>query len=377
MHFSTQSIHTGQSPDPQTGAVISPIYATSTFEYGNPEGFDYTRSGNPNFRRLDQTLAALDQAEFATVFGSGVTAITAIVSTLKSGDLVIAEENIYGCTIRLFRDIFEKFGVNIKYIDLTKPESEKVILEQKPQLLWLESPTNPLLKILNIPRLCEVAHRAGSQVVMDNTFASPYLQTPLNHGVDINFTSATKYHNGHSNAMLGVVTTNHDDWQEKMIFAQKALGLQPSPFDAWIVSQGVKTLELRMERHCKNALDIAQWLEMLPEVERVIYPFLLSHPQYELAKNQMKAGGGIVTVKLDKNRESIEKFLAKLKLFPKAESLGGVESLVCHPASMTHASVPRAQREAVGLSDNLVRFSIGIEHIDDLKKDIQQALDSV
>lgn len=373
-HFETQAIHTGLDWREQTGAVIPPVFLTSTFEYGNPGGFDYTRSGNPNFRNLQQTLAALEGCRHACIFASGVSAITAVVSTLKSGDVVVLEENVYGCTYRLFARVFEKFGVKACYFDLSNPVNYAKITDLRPALVWIESPTNPMLKVLDIAAISDVARAVGSPVVVDNTFASSYLQQPVKLGATMSLLSTTKYSNGHSDALGGAVCTDSDEWQEKMIFAQKALGLQPSPFDTWLTSRGIKTEAIRMERHGANALTFAERLEKAKGVRWVRYPFLPSHPQHELAKKQMRNGSGIVTADLGFTLEQTMRFMEKSRYFTKAESLGGIESLICHPASMTHASVPREVRESVGITDGVVRFSVGIEHIEDLWTDVEQAM---
>jgi len=271
---------------------MPPVYLTSTFESGNPDGFDYTRSGNPNFRLLQQSAASPEGAKFATCFASGVSAITAVVSTLKSGDIVLAEENVYGCTYRLFARVFAKFGIQTQYADLADPAAWRLIRELQPALVWLESPTNPLLKVVDIAGISSEARDASIPVLADNTFASPYLQRPLELGATLSLSSTTKYVNGHSDCLGGLVATNDADWQEKMIFAQKALGLQPSPFDAWLTARGQRTMALRMERHCANALELARWIEQHPRVRAVRYPFLPSHPQHALARRQMKAGSG-------------------------------------------------------------------------------------
>ncbi len=375
--FETRAIHVGQKYREETGAVIPPVFLTSTFAMGNPEGFDYTRSGNPNFRNLQETLASLESAQFATVFASGVSAITAVVSTLKSGDLVIAEENIYGCTFRLFDQVFAKFGVSIEYIDFTNLEHGQKILEKKPALVWIESPTNPSLKVLDIAAISEFCKKAGSSLVVDNTFASSFIQKPLELGADLSLLSTTKYSNGHSDCLGGVVCSNSQVWQDKMIFAQKALGLQPAPFDCWLISRGLKTQALRMERHSENALAFATFLEQNTQANFVRYPFLSSHPQHDIAKKQMRGGSGIVTADLGMDLEATKQLLSHLKLFTLAESLGGIESLVCHPASMTHASIPKQVRESVGITDSLVRFSVGIEHVDDLIDDVRAAISEV
>ncbi len=375
--FETRAIHDGAIFNDGTGAVTQPIYATSTFASGNAHGFDYTRSGNPNFRTLEQTLASLEGAEHATVFSSGVAAITAVVSTLKSGDLVLAEENIYGCTFRLFNRVFEKFGLKVTYMDFTDPANYNQILELKPRMVWLESPTNPLLKIIDIETVSHYAHQAGATVLVDNTFASSYVQKPLALGADLSLSSTTKYTNGHSDCLGGVVCTNDATWAEEMVFSQKALGLNPAPFDAWLITRGVKTLALRMERHQQNAFQITEFLHSLKTTKWARYPFHPSHPQYELAKRQMRGGSGVVVADLGMSLKETRAFLERLQLFTLAESLGGVESLCCHPASMTHASVPREVREQVGITDSVVRFSVGIEHGDDLVQDLKTSLEGV
>ncbi len=380
MKFETAAIHIGQEPDRETGAVIPPVYLTSTFaqlEPGHTRGYDYTRSGNPAFDRLGATLAHLEQAEYATVFGSGMAAVNAVISTLSSGDHVVAEENIYGCTYRIYDKVFKKFGITISYVDLSDPANYPEIGKQKPALVWIESPTNPLLKIIDIEAVAKAAHEAGTELLVDNTFASPFFQNPIALGADISLSSTTKYINGHSDCLGGVVCTNSRDWNEKMIFAQKAVGLNPSPFDCWLISRGLKTLSVRMKQHQANALKITDFLQSLEETDTVRYPFHPSHPQFELARKQMRGGSGIVTAIFNLPFEQVVKLISNLKLFSLAESLGGIESLICHPASMTHASIPKAEREAVGITDGLVRFSVGIEDADDLIADIQTSLNNL
>jgi len=377
MKFETRAVHVGQEPESATGAVMAPIYATSTFAQirpGETRGYDYTRSGNPNFTRLGETMASLENGRFATVFASGMAAITAVLSTLSSGDLVLAEENVYGCTFRIFARVFEKFGVHVRYVDFADPASLDAIAQARPALVWLESPTNPMLKVLDLEAISARAASIGAPVLVDNTFASPYFQRPLDLGATLSLSSTTKYVNGHSDCLGGVVVTNDPEWQDKMIFAQKAVGLNPSPFDAWLVSRGVKTLALRMRQHHENALEIATRLEDCAAVRWVRHPFLPSHPHYAVARRQMSGGAGIVTLELDADLETTKDFVSGLELFALAESLGGIESLVDHPASMTHASIPRPEREKVGILDGLVRLSVGIEHVDDLLADLDQGL---
>jgi len=359
---------------------MPPIYATSTFAQTRPGetlGYDYTRSGNPNFTRLGQTLAALEGGELATVFTNGMAAITAVISTLRSGDRVLAEENIYGCTFRIYDQVFAKFGVEIEYVDFSEPRSFDAIRERSPALVWLESPTNPMLKVLDIAAIAAVCRDIGAPLLVDNTFASPYFQRPLELGATLSLSSTTKYVNGHSDCLGGVVVTNDPEWNDKMIFAQKAVGLSPSPFDCWLISRGVKTLALRMRQHHENALAIAHHLEGQAAVRWVRHPFLDSHPHVEIARRQMTGGSGIVTLELEADLAGATRFVAALEIFALAESLGGIESLADHPASMTHASIPRAEREKVGISDGLVRLSVGIEAVTDLIADLDQALGKI
>lgn len=376
MRFETRAIHVGQEPDAETGAVMPPIYATSTFAQlrpGETRGYDYTRSGNPGFTRLSRTLASLEGGRHATVFGSGMAAITAVITSLQSGDLVLAEENVYGCTFRIFARVFEKFGVAVRYVDFADPASYARIAETRPALVWLESPTNPLLKILDIAAISDAAREVGAPVLVDNTFASPYFQRPLELGATLSLASTTKYVNGHSDCLGGVVVTDDAAWQERMVFAQKAVGLNPSPFDAWLVSRGVKTLALRMRQHHENALAVARHLEAWAATRWVRHPFLESHPHGALARRQMRGGSGIVSLELEADLETTTAFVSGLELFHLAESLGGIESLVDHPACMTHASIPRPEREKVGIHDGLVRLSVGIEAEADLIADLEQA----
>ena len=377
MKFETRAIHVGQEPDAETGAVMPPIYATSTFAQirpGETRGYDYTRSGNPNFTRLGRTLASLEGGEYATVFGNGMAAITAVLSTLSSGDVVLAEENVYGCTFRIFAQVFEKFGLRVRYVDFADPAQYATIAEESPALVWLESPTNPMLKILDIAAISAEAAKVGAPVLVDNTFASPFFQRPLELGATLSLSSTTKFVNGHSDCLGGVVVTNDEAWNEKMIFAQKAVGLNPSPFDTWLIQRGVKTLALRMRQHHDNALEIASKLEACSCVAWARHPYLDSHPQVEIARRQMSGGSGIVTFELKADLEATIAFVSGLEIFALAESLGGIESLIDHPASMTHASIPRPAREKVGIFDGLVRLSVGIEHVGDLVADLDQAL---
>ena len=353
---------------------MPPIYATSTFAHGNPGGFDYTRSGNPNFRILEGVLAAVEECEHTTVFGSGVSAITAIASTLSQGDLVLCEENLYGCTVRLFEQVFAKFGVRTEWVDFTDPSCLSTISELRPAMVWLESPTNPLLKVIDLKAVCGAAQSAGVPVVVDNTFATALVQRPLQLGATLSLTSTTKYINGHSDALGGAVCCDDPAWHQKMVFAQKALGLMPSPFDCWLITRGIKTLPLRLRQQMANAAAVADHLAAHPGVAWVRYPLRHDHPQHAVALEQMDGGGAIVTIGLNASREQAYAVCKALRWFTMAESLGGVESLICHPATMTHAAVSPEVKAKLGISDGLVRLSLGCEDLQDLIADLDQAL---
>ncbi len=370
----TRVIHHKGNFSQETGSIMPPIFPTSTFLHGNEAGFDYTRSGNPNFRILESVLSDLEECQFASVFSSGVAAITAIVSSLKANDLILCEENLYGCTVRLFEQVFKRFGLRTLWIDFTNSNLQEVIANHKPSMIWIESPTNPLLKILDIERICNISNRMQIPVVVDNTFATPLIQRPLKLGATLSLTSTTKYINGHSDALGGAVCTDSKEWNDKLNFAQKALGLNPSPFDCWLITRGIKTLPLRLERQIKNASKIANQLADKPIIKSVRYPFRNDHPQCKLAKRQMALGGAIVTVTVNASQAQTYSFCKSLRFFKMAESLGGIESLVCHPATMTHASVPKETKLKIGINDSLIRFSLGCEDIEDLTADLDQAL---
>ena len=368
-------IHHGTSFADDTGTVMPPIFPTSTFAHGNPGGFDYTRSGNPNFRILDGVLASVEGCAHATVFASGVSAVTAVVSQLKQGDLVLCEENLYGCTVRLFEQVFAKFGLRTAWVDFTQPEALVEIRSLKPAMVWLESPTTPLLKVIDLRAVCEVTQPLNIPVVVDNTFATALVQKPLELGATLSLTSTTKYINGHSDALGGVVCTNNPDWHKKMVFSQKALGLQPSPFDCWLITRGIKTLPLRLKQQMANAAALADQLADHPRVNWVRYPLRPDHPQHIVAQRQMAAGGAIVTVSFDVSQKQTYSFCKRLHWFTMAESLGGIESLICHPATMTHAAVSAEVKAKLGIDDGLVRFSVGCEDLVDLQEDLKQALE--
>jgi cysteine-S-conjugate beta-lyase len=377
MKFSTKAIHVGQLPDPSTGAIIPPVYLTSTYVQEAPDkhkGYDYTRAGNPNFTNLEQTLAALENGHYATVFSSGIGATTAILSTLRQGDVVAASNDLYGGTFRLFNQVFNNFGVSLFTMNTQDPTQVEAALKKRPKMIFLESPSNPLLRISDIAAIAGMARKYNITTVVDNTFATPYFQNPLNLGADIVMHSTTKYIGGHSDVVGGVVVTNDADMKIKLDFARKSIGLNPSPFDAWLTSKGVKTLGVRMERHAKNAMQVASFLQQHPIVEKVYYPGLESHPYHDIASRQMSGFSGIVSVEFKLELEQSMQLISSFKYFSLAESLGGVESLVDHPASMTHASIAREEREKNGLGDGLVRFSVGIEDAEDLLLDLETQL---
>ena len=371
----TVSIHHGDSFSEETGCIMPPIYTTSTFEHGNRCNFDYTRSGNPNFTILENILKEIEDTDYCTVFSSGISAVTAIASSLKYGDKILCESNLYGCTVRMFEKVFKKFGVSIFYTDFTKEEYVKKIRTIEPTLIWLESPTNPLLKVLNIKKICQEANSQNIPVVVDNTFCTSLIQKPLKLGATLSLISTTKFINGHSDALGGAVLTQDKKWNEKMVFAQKALGLNPSPFDCWLITRGIKTLPLRIEQQNKTAERIAKELEEHRIIDKLVYPFSKNHINYLVAKSQMKSGGSMISIHLNLDKADTFKFCKKLKYFSLAESLGGVESLVCHPATMTHASVDENTKIELGICDSLVRLSIGCEDFDDLLSDLLIALD--
>jgi cystathionine beta-lyase/cystathionine gamma-synthase len=380
MKFATKAIHMGWHPDEKTGAVMPPIYMTSTFALdapGHSRGFEYTRANNPNFVILEKTLAALEEAGYATVFSSGIGALMGMISTLSQGDRVVALDGIYGGTYRLFTKIMKRFGVELIILYSASLEEIEKALQSKPKWFMFETPTNPLLNIFDIEALTQLARRYEVLSVIDNTFASPYCQNPLKWGADIVWHSTTKYLGGHSDVLGGVVMTQDLHFKQELDFARKTLGSNPSPFDCWLITRGVKTLAVRMQQHQRNALAIAEFLQQHPKVKQVYYPGLPSHPQHAVARKQMRAFSGMLSAEFYLSLEETLKMISSFKLFTLAESLGGVESLVCHPTTMTHAIVPPEERKLLGLNDGLVRFSIGIEETEDLIEDLAQALAKV
>src|SRR5262245_30126551 len=377
MHgFATLAIHAGQEADPATGATVVPIYATSTYTQAAPgqhKGYEYSRSSNPTRTALETCLAALEGGERGLAFASGLAATTAVLSLLKPGDEVAAAADLYGGTFRLLERVFKPWGLVSRYTEDANPAGFARIITKATKLVWIETPTNPLLQILDIAAIADLAHRAGAFLAVDSTFASPYLQQPLRLGADLVVHSTTKYLGGHSDVVGGAVV-GRGELLQPIAFYQNAAGGVPGPFDAWLTLRGVKTLAVRMDRHCANARRLAEWLSGQPQVRRVYYPGLPNHPGHELARRQMRDFGGMISVGLKGGKEAALRLLTRTKVFSLAESLGGVESLIGHPATMTHASIPAEVRHARGIDDGLVRLSVGIEDADDLQEDLQQAL---
>lgn len=376
--FDTQAIHAGQFPDPATGAVITPIYATSTYEQIAPGvnlGLDYGRSQNPTRFALERALAALEGGTHAYAFSSGLAAAATVLETLEAGAHIIATDDIYGGTYRLFERVRRRsMNLQISYVDLSNPARLAAAVQPNTRMVWVETPTNPLLKLIDLAAVAAEAKKHKLVTVVDNTFASPWVQQPLKLGCDIVLHSATKYLAGHSDVIGGALITGNAELGEKLGFLQNAIGSIASPFDSFLVHRGVKTLGLRVERHCVNAQQLAEWLEQQPQVARVIYPGLKSHPQHALACKQMRAAGGMISMVLKGGQGAALEFLKPLQLFTLAESLGGVESLIEHPATMTHASIPAEVRAKTGIDDGLIRISVGIEDFADLRDDLAGAL---
>jgi len=377
--FSTRAIHGGQSHDPTTGAVMTPIYATSTFAQESPgvhKGFEYARSQNPTRFAFERGVADLESGSAAFAASSGLSSIATVLELLASGDHVIATDDIYGGSFRLFDKVRKiSAGLEFSFVDLSDLAAVEAAIQPNTRMIWVETPTNPMLKLVDLEAMAALAKRRGLISVADNTFASPYVQRPLEFGIDIVVHSVTKYLNGHSDMVGGVcVVGDNAELAAKLKFLQNATGAILSPFDSFLALRGLKTLPLRMQRHCDSALEIARWLEARPDVRRVIYPGLESHPQHALARKQMNGFGGIISVDFDTDLAGARRILERTQLFTLAESLGGVESLIEHPAIMTHASIPAEQRAALGITDSFIRLSVGIEDVEDLKADLAQAL---
>ncbi|HAB89267.1 MAG TPA: cystathionine gamma-synthase [Bacteroidetes bacterium] len=374
--FSTRAIHAGGHPDKETGAVMPPIYQTSTYVQSSPgehKGYEYTRSHNPTRSRLEENLASLEQTTYALTSASGLSMIDLIMHMLPLGSKIISGDDVYGGTYRLFTTVFQDRH-DFTFIDTTDLNAVKKALQEGADLIWLESPTNPTLKISDIVSIASIAKDTNTLSVVDNTFMSPYFQNPVVLGADIAYHSLTKFINGHSDVVGGAVMTDNETIYHKLFTLQNSIGPCASPFDSWLVLRGIKTLGVRMQRHAENAQQVAEFLEKHPRVQKVVYPGLKSHPQHELAATQMSGFGGMITFYLDGDIEAARTVLERVKLFALAESLGGVESLIEHPAIMTHASVPKAVRESIGLYDNLIRLSVGIEDVEDLIDDLSSAM---
>jgi len=377
MKFGTKAIHAGVEPDPTTGAVMTPIYQTSTYAQeapGKHKGYEYARTQNPTRSVLQKNLAALENGTDAVCFSSGLAAMDAILKMLNPGDEILSTNDLYGGSYRLMTKVFERFGIKARFIDMNDPSKVEKAISKKTKLLWVETPTNPMLNIIDIKAVCGIARKHGVRSCVDNTFSSPYLQTPLDLGADMVLHSATKYLGGHSDVVLGAVVVKDAALAEELYFLQNAVGAVPGPQDCFLVLRGIKTLHLRVERSCKNARKIAKFLQNHPKVNNVYYPGFKDHPNHKVAKEQMRDFGGMVSFDLQTDSfDDAKKVLSNTQVFTLAESLGGVESLIGHPASMTHASIPRKERLAVGLTDSLIRLSVGVEDVDDLIDDLEQA----
>jgi cystathionine gamma-lyase len=375
--FETRAIHAGQEPDPTTGAIMTPLYLTSTYVQASPgvhKGYEYSRTKNPTRQAYEDCIANLEGGAYGFAFASGCAATTTILHMLKSGDHVIAGDDMYGGTFRLFDKVLRHHGIEFSYVDLTDAQNFSKAIKSNTKLVWLETPTNPTLKLVDIRAVTKVAKEKSILSAVDNTFMSPYFQKPLLLGADMSVHSATKYNGGHSDVVGGVVVTNRADLAEKLAFLTNSIGGVAGAFDAFLCMRSLKTLPIRMQAHQANAIEIAKYLEKHPKVTRTIYPGLESHPQHRLAREQMSGFGGMITFYIKGGMEPARKFLESVRVFSLAESLGGVESLIEHPAIMTHASVPAEQRKALGIDDGLIRLSVGIETLGDLLKDLEQAL---
>lgn len=374
--FSTRAVHVGQGPDPETGAVVQPIHMATTYAQqgvGKHKGFEYSRTGNPTRNALEENLAALEDARHCLAFSSGLGAETTLLLLLSPGDHVVYMEDVYGGSFRLFDKVLKRFGLTFTPIDASDLDAVEVSLTDNTRMVWLESPTNPLLRVVDIDAVSEIAHSQGASVCVDNTFATPYLQQPLHLGADVVVHSSTKYIGGHSDVVGGALMTNNEDLEKQLRFHQNAVGAVPSPFDCWLLLRGVKTLALRVERQCESAMVVARALQGNPNVKRVFYPGLDSHPNRAVAARQMRLFGGMVSFEVADEATAF-RVLERLKIFALAESLGAVESLAEHPARMTHASIPAGERQRSGVSDGLIRLSIGVEDVGDLIADLEQAL---
>lgn len=381
MKFGTKVLHAGIEPDPTTGAIMTPIFQTSTYVQAAPgdhKGYEYARTQNPTRNALQNNLAALENGKFGLCFSSGMGATDAIIKLLSPGDEVISTNDLYGGTYRIFTKVFEKYGIKFHFIPMNDVSGIEKLINSKTKLIWVETPTNPMMNIIDIAAVSKISKSKNVMLCVDNTFASPYLQNPLDQGADLVLHSVTKYLGGHSDVVMGAIITSNEKIHEDLKFIQNACGAVPGPQDCFLVLRGVKTLHLRMERHCSNAKQIVNFLSNHPKVEKIFYPGLTSHPNHEVAKKQMRDFGGMLSFTLKGNKmDDALKILSGTKLFSLAESLGGVESLIGHPATMTHASIPKEEREKSGLVDTLIRLSVGVEDVEDLIADLEQALNLI
>ena len=378
MKFATKAIHAGQSPDPTTGAIMTPIYQTSTYTQASPgehKGYEYSRGTNPTRKALEDCLAALENGKYGLAFSSGMAATETVLKLLRPGDEVITGNDLYGGSYRIFTKLFEPYGIKFHFVDFSNPEIIRDYLNDKTRLIWVETPTNPTLQIVDIQAVADIAKEAKVLFAVDNTFASPYLQTPLDLGADIVMHSVTKYIGGHSDIVMGALVVNDEALYNQLFFYYNASGGTPGPQDCFLALRGIKTLHLRMKAHCENGRAIAQYLKNHPKIEKIYWPGFSDHPNHHIAEKQMRDFGGMISIVLkDTSLENTFRVASSFKVFSLAESLGGVESLLNHPASMTHGSIPKEVREKVGVLDNLLRLSVGVEDIDDLLEDIEQAL---
>ena len=378
MKFATKAIHAGLHPDESTGAIMTPIYQTSTYVQdgvGNHKGYEYSRTLNPTRHALEKNVAAIENGRFGAAFSSGLAAIDCVIKMLHPGDEVISTNDLYGGTYRLFTTIFAKYGIQFQFVDMSDASNVANYVTEKTKLIWVETPTNPMMNIIDIEAVAIIAKKAGALLAVDNTFATPYLQTPIDLGADIVMHSATKYLGGHSDVVMGILVTDNEEISKEMYRIQNSTGAVTAPMDSFLVLRGIKTLHLRVQRHCENGAKIAHWLVKHPKVDKVYWPGFETHPNHAIAKKQMRDFGGMISFTLKGNKlEDAHAIVKKVAVFALAESLGGVESLIGHPATMTHASIPKEEREKTGVVDSLIRLSVGVEDVEDLIADLEQAM---
>ncbi len=378
MKFGTKAIHAGVKPDESTGAIMTPIYQTSTYVQdgvGNHKGYQYSRTQNPTRHALEKNLAALENGKHGACFGSGLAAIDCVIKMLNPGDEVVSTNDLYGGTFRLFKTIFEKYGIKFHFVGMSDPSEVEAAVNKNTKLIWVETPTNPMINIIDIEAMAKISKSAGAMLCVDNTFATPYLQNPLDLGADIVMHSVTKYIGGHSDVVMGALICKEDAIADEMYRIQNSSGAVTAPMDSFLVLRGIKTLHLRVQRHCENAEKVARFLVSHPKVDKVYWPGLESHPNHAIAKRQMRGFGGMISFDLEGNSiEDAHTIVKNVKVFALAESLGGVESLIGHPATMTHAPIPKEEREKIGISDSLIRLSVGVEDVEDIIEDLSQAL---